>query len=121
MPKDKIPYWDFDAQGEERDASSAACIASALIELSELDTDIKGSQKYLDYATDILRNLSSPKYLAENYINTGSDYLCSAIFLPLGLPETNRFWKGEPEMWTNKKAWKGIDIGTDHALRDLNK
>ncbi len=30
--------------------------------------------------------------LAENYINTGSLYLCTAAFLPLGLPETAPFW-----------------------------
>ncbi|MFP4353094.1 MAG: DUF2264 domain-containing protein [Puniceicoccaceae bacterium] len=30
--------------------------------------------------------------LAENYITTGSLYLCTAAFLPLGLPETAPFW-----------------------------
>ena len=40
MPVDKIPYWDFDAPGipnVPRDASAAAIMASALIELSQLD------------------------------------------------------------------------------------
>ena len=39
MPVDKIPYWDFDAPGipnVPRDASAAAIMASALIELSQL-------------------------------------------------------------------------------------
>jgi len=30
--------------------------------------------------------------LAENYISTGSLYLCTAAFLPLGLPEADPFW-----------------------------
>lgn len=37
MPKDNIPYWDFDASGipyEPRDVSAAAIMASALYELS---------------------------------------------------------------------------------------
>ena len=30
--------------------------------------------------------------VAETYISTGSLYLCSAAFLPLGLPATDPFW-----------------------------
>ena len=72
MPKDKVPYWDFDAPDDSpRDASAAACMASALIELSELDTDIRGSQEYLEYAISQLRSLSSPKYLSEIGENGG--------------------------------------------------
>lgn len=40
MPADKVPYWDFDAPNipdAPRDASAAAIMASALIELSQLD------------------------------------------------------------------------------------
>ncbi len=38
LPADKVPYWDFDAPGipdAPRDASAAAIMASALLELSE--------------------------------------------------------------------------------------
>ena len=35
LPKDGVPYWDFDRPGEERDASAGAVIASGLLELSE--------------------------------------------------------------------------------------
>ncbi|RZS74807.1 sialate O-acetylesterase [Pseudobacter ginsenosidimutans] len=38
LPKDKVPYYDFDAPGipnEPRDASAAACIASGLYELAQ--------------------------------------------------------------------------------------
>jgi hypothetical protein len=55
--------------------------------------------------------------LAESYISTGSLYLCSAVFLPLGLPANDEFWTGKPEEWTNKKAWKGKIIKIDKALK----
>ncbi len=69
MPKDKVPVWDFDVHNamdvEEkapRDASAAAVIASALLELS---TQAKGGDKYFRYAEDILKSLSSNEYLAK--------------------------------------------------------
>lgn len=54
--------------------------------------------------------------LAEGYINTGSIYLCTAIFLPLGLPETDPFWSSASEPWTAVKVWRGEDLPADHAL-----
>jgi hypothetical protein len=54
--------------------------------------------------------------LAEGYINTGSVYLCSAIFLPLGLPDTDDFWAAPAEPWTAVKVWSGLDLPADHAL-----
>lgn len=69
MPKDKVPVWDFDVHNamdvEEkapRDASAAAVIASALLELS---TQAKDGDKYFRYAEDILKSLSSEEYLAK--------------------------------------------------------
>ncbi len=53
--------------------------------------------------------------LAEPYICTGSLYLCSAVFLPLGLPESDPFWSGEDEMWTAKKMVSGLSVTADHA------
>lgn len=54
--------------------------------------------------------------IGERYISTGSLYLCSAAWLPLGLPATNEFWSAPPQPWTAKKAWTGVDIPTDHAI-----
>jgi hypothetical protein len=54
--------------------------------------------------------------LADSYINTGSLYLCSAIFLPLGLPETDEFWSAPALPWTAVKVWSGQDFPADHAL-----
>lgn len=53
--------------------------------------------------------------LAEGYISTGSLYLCSAILLPLGLPEADPFWASPDEAWTAKKIWKGVDLAADHS------
>ncbi|MFB5662806.1 DUF2264 domain-containing protein [Alteribacillus sp. HJP-4] len=57
---------------------------------------------------------SQPR-LGEHYITTGSLYICSTVFLPLGLPVNDIFWQGEAE-WTTKKAWAGKHIPIDHAL-----
>lgn len=58
--------------------------------------------------------------LAEFYITTGSLYLCSAIFLPLGLSEDDIFWQGKEEDWTAVKVWSGQNVKADHALGDLH-
>ncbi|WP_294606600.1 glycoside hydrolase family 88 protein [uncultured Bacteroides sp.] len=71
MPVDKVPYWDFDAPeipNTPRDASSAAIMASALIELSQIDKSAD-SDKYLSYAKEQIRSLTSPNYLAEEGTN----------------------------------------------------
>jgi hypothetical protein len=55
--------------------------------------------------------------LAEPYISCGSLYMCSLAFLPLGLPPEAPFWQ-EPEIaGTASRAWAGIDLRADHALR----
>jgi hypothetical protein len=54
--------------------------------------------------------------IAENYISTGSLYLCTTVFLPLGLSPKDPFWKDAPEDWTSKKIWSGKDMPRDHAL-----
>jgi len=54
--------------------------------------------------------------LGERYISTGSLYLCSTVFLPLGLPSSDEFWKGKGEDWTAKKIWNGQALRPDQAL-----
>jgi hypothetical protein len=56
--------------------------------------------------------------VGENYISTGSLYLCSQAFLVLGLPATDTFWQAPYADWTAKKAWKGEKIEIDHAIVD---
>lgn len=52
----------------------------------------------------------------EGYISTGSCYLCSAAWLPLGLGPDDPFWKNPPQPWTQQKVWSGKDVPADHAL-----
>lgn len=54
--------------------------------------------------------------LAEPYICTGSLYLCSAVFLPLGLPEDDEFWSAPDEKWTSLKITDGEDVKRDHCI-----
>jgi len=63
MPKDMVPYWDYNAPNTPtmRDASAAALLASGLLELSTLSN--KNGLKYFKSAERILVSLSSPAYL----------------------------------------------------------
>lgn len=59
----------------------------------------------------------SQKGIAESYISTGSLYLCSVAFLPLGLPEKDAFWSTPFQKWTNMKAWSGEPVKADHSIK----
>lgn len=106
LPSDKVAWWDFNANQpgytpgirsnannvviNYRDASAAACTASALLELS---TYTKGelSKKYFEGAKNILHSLGSKKYRAKlgengNFIlmhSTGAIPQNSEIDVPL--------------------------------------
>ena len=67
LPADGIPYWDFMAKGEERDASAGAIAASGLLELSQYS---KNGKRYQQAAEKMLASLSTPAYrnaLGENH------------------------------------------------------
>ena len=51
--------------------------------------------------------------MGEEYISTGSLYLCSTVFLPLGLRQDKEFWSLPDEDWTSKKIWSGLDMPAD--------
>ena len=73
LPADKIPYWDFNAPGIPnalRDASAAAVMASALLELSRY-VDKKKADEYISVAETILKSLSSGQYKAAPGTNGG--------------------------------------------------
>ncbi|MBC8155216.1 MAG: DUF2264 domain-containing protein, partial [Bacteroidetes bacterium] len=55
--------------------------------------------------------------IGETYISTGSLYLCTVGFLPLGLAATDSFWTSPPADWTAKKIWSGADSKPDHAIK----
>ncbi len=54
--------------------------------------------------------------IGEGYISTGSLYLCSTAFLPLGLPASHAFWAEPAQDWTARRIWSGQDVKLDHAL-----
>ena len=64
LPEDKVPYWDFSARGipdAPRDASAAAVVASALLELSTYLPNGTG-KRYKDAAIEMLASLNSDSY-----------------------------------------------------------
>jgi hypothetical protein len=56
--------------------------------------------------------------LAETYISTGSLYLCTAAFLPLGLPQSDEFWSAGTAPWTSQLIWSGQSVPADHAITE---
>lgn len=54
--------------------------------------------------------------ISDSYSNTGSLYLTSVGFLPLGLPASHDFWTSAPADWTAKKAWAGQPFPKDYAV-----
>jgi unsaturated chondroitin disaccharide hydrolase len=73
MPKDLVPYWDYQAPGipkAKRDSSAAAITASALLELSGY-TDKAAASSYKKAAETILNTLLSPEYFATPKTNGG--------------------------------------------------
>ncbi|ALJ04316.1 glucuronyl hydrolase [Pseudalgibacter alginicilyticus] len=75
LPEDLIPYWDFNAPGipnEPKDASAAAVVASAILELSTLTKNAQLAEMYRDKAEKMLIELS------ENYQSKDAN---SAILL----------------------------------------
>ncbi|RZK92055.1 MAG: glucuronyl hydrolase, partial [Pedobacter sp.] len=87
LPKDKIPYWDFNVgqkgyhadwktenrinlKAIPRDASAGALVASGLLELSTY-VDKKQKEFYFKSAETMLKSLSGEKYLAKAGTNAG--------------------------------------------------
>ncbi|WP_034040927.1 glycoside hydrolase family 88 protein [Wocania ichthyoenteri] len=67
LPEDMVPCWDFDIQDnpkEEKDASAAAVVASALLDLSTLVESKEDQKKYFNAAIKMLNSLGSDKYSA---------------------------------------------------------
>jgi hypothetical protein len=55
--------------------------------------------------------------LGETYISTGSLYLCSAAFLPLGLPASDPYWSAPAAETTWQHVWSGKNLPADHAIK----
>ncbi len=67
LPHDGVPYWDFDdpdIPDTYKDASAAAIMCSAFIELSTLTSSKDLSRQCIQMAERQIRTLASPEYLA---------------------------------------------------------
>ncbi len=87
LPKDGIPYWDLSLVADNatpRDASAAAVIASALVELSCYVPESKAAG-YLALAEKQLRSLASAKYTAREGSNGRMLLLHSTTSFPSGI------------------------------------
>ncbi len=71
VPADYVPYWDYNApQPAPRDSSSASITMSALVQLSQLTTNLTNAALYWSEAHNILESLSSTNYLARGTSNS---------------------------------------------------
>ena len=59
--------------------------------------------------------------LGEQYVSTGSLYLCSAGLLPLGLSPADEFWSAPAARWTQQRIWAGENLSANHAIADVLK
>lgn len=67
MPNDGIPYWDFNdptIPNAPTDASAAAVMSSALLELYQYDLN----PAYLNYAKKVLAAFNTPKYVLDSSV-----------------------------------------------------
>lgn len=71
LPKDHVPYWDFDADlsaplpcGPQKDSSAGAIAASGLLELERLTRSVDRAVAYRQTALSMLDALVAPEYLA---------------------------------------------------------
>lgn len=55
-------------------------------------------------------------HIVDYYTNTGSLYIASLGFLPLGLPASHAFWSSLAESWTSQKVWFGVDARVDRKF-----
>tara|TARA_R110002050_G_scaffold290419_1_gene444132 strand:- start:23003 stop:24196 length:1194 start_codon:yes stop_codon:yes gene_type:complete len=65
LPEDMIPAWDFDVQNdpkEEKDASAAAVVAAALLDLSTFVKNKEDQERYYNAAIKMLASLGSENY-----------------------------------------------------------
>lgn len=97
-------------------AIAPAAVRSALTAVMRRMTDAPGTFDAQDWLQ--IGFVGHQPEIAEPYISTGSLYLCSAAWLPLGLPPSDPFWADPSVDWTAKKAWSGMEVQADHALAE---
>jgi unsaturated chondroitin disaccharide hydrolase len=71
LPRDGVPFWDYDAAGGDRarDTTAGAALAAGLLELARTDPDPDRRDRYRHAGLRTLSSLAGPRYLARG---TGS-------------------------------------------------
>jgi len=64
----------------------------------------------------VLGFCGSQPSVADYYTSTGSLYMATLGFLPLGLPASDPFWAAPPADWTSKKAWNSQPFKKDYKV-----
>jgi hypothetical protein len=64
----------------------------------------------------VLGFCGSQPTVADYYTSTGSLYMATLGFLPLGLPANDVFWQSPAEDWTSKKAWNSQPFKKDYKV-----
>lgn len=54
--------------------------------------------------------------ISDYYTSTGSLYMATLSFLPLGLPASHEFWTAKPVAWTSKRAWASEVFAKDYHV-----
>lgn len=75
-----------------------------------------GDQNFDENGWLVLGFNSHQPEAADTYTSTGSLYMATLSFLPLGLPADNPFWADAPADWTSKKAWAGEKLKKDYKV-----
>ena len=132
LPADGIPWWDFSCAGDLKDASAAAVMASAFVQLYE----ITGRRHFLEVADRQLRTLAGEEYLAPELTNggfllrhsVGNKPGASEIDVPLTYADyyfleallRRQRATAHPRLFLDKTTWDGIcrqlEDGSNKAL-----
>ncbi|MHA6480571.1 DUF2264 domain-containing protein [Paenibacillus sp. strain BS8-2] len=102
-------------RGELPEDLASGAVRSALTAVIRRTLDVPGTFTEEGWLTIGLAG-HQPE-LGESYISTGSTYLCSAVFLPLGLPASDPFWSEPDRPWTSVIVWSGEHASIDSALK----
>jgi hypothetical protein len=106
---------DLAGRGELGDSLSPGAVRSALT--ASLRKSLGGSENFSSEGWLKIGLSGDQPGLGEAYISVASCYLCSAIFLPLGLPAEANFWSAPAEPWTQVRLWeRKEDMPADKAL-----
>jgi hypothetical protein len=91
-----------------------AQVRSALTAVIKRSLEVKRTFDNNDWLT--IGFCGHQQSVGESYISTGSLYLCTLAFLPLGLPPNDPYWSNPELPWTSKKAYSGNEFPIDHAI-----